>query len=157
MEIVDILSDYIYFEVLFKIHDSPMAGIRLSLYEVVAAFVVKFMYQRRITQISVVAGHFHHRVVFPQASGIAESGYSAFRAHAGSGGEYEFFLHLQELFGEFISHRFKDLGRNIDVVVAGGETLGTYSDSEYGHGIACVITRGEANSGNVVEYAEHFN
>ena len=94
MEVVDVLRDHIYIEIILKVFEDLVGGVGLYGGEGSAAVVVELMYERRVAHESVVAGHFHHVVVFPQAVGVAESADTALGAYSGACRYHEFELIL---------------------------------------------------------------
>ena len=85
VQVVDVLRDDSHVEVLFKLFQAEVGGIRLLVEQLPAQVVVERVDKRRIAHETVVARHVHHRVVVPQAVGVAECRQSALGADSSAG------------------------------------------------------------------------
>ncbi len=65
MKIVHILSHDIHIIPLFKLHQSHVGSIRLTIKESFAPLVIELVHYGRITREAIRAAHFHDRIVLP--------------------------------------------------------------------------------------------
>lgn len=93
MQIVHILGDDVGVEMLFKLLQAKMTGIRLTSQQFVPALVVELMHKSGVAPETVSAGHVHHRILLPKPSGIAEGADTALGAHSGACAYHEL-LHI---------------------------------------------------------------
>ena len=69
-----VLGDYVDVEVFLEVDKGAVAGVGLDGVELRAALVVELMDYGGVACEAVGAAHLHHRVLLPEASGVAEGG-----------------------------------------------------------------------------------
>ena len=84
MQVVHILGDDCHVVFLFQVGQHIMRMVGLHVHEILPPGVIKLQHRSRVFLEALHTGHFHRVEFFPQTVHVAESGYTALPADAGT-------------------------------------------------------------------------
>src|SRR5882757_5716051 len=97
MQVIDILRDNRYIEVLFKLGQTKMSGIGISLTYIPATHIVKIKHQSRVLPPASWGSHLRYLISFPKPIAVPESSQSAFRTNT-CARQYHQFFHTRKIY-----------------------------------------------------------
>src|SRR5690606_16284501 len=97
VEIVYVLGDDVYFEIIFQFCQEFVRGIGMHFEQLSSPLIVKIVDQVRVDSKTLRRSHFIDVMSFPQAIGIPECFDPAFGADTGAGEYDEFLFHFSRL------------------------------------------------------------
>src|SRR5664280_888693 len=84
MQVINILSDYLYIKIFFQLSQSKMALIRFTRLKLSSPFIIESQYQFLILCPGPGRCNLIYIIFFPETARIPEGFYSALRAHSGA-------------------------------------------------------------------------
>ena len=91
VQVVDVLGHHAHVKAVLQAGYQFVSLVRGGLGKIVAARVIESVHKSGVCGKSLGRGDLHHRILLPQAAGVAECGYAAFGAYAGTCGKYYLF------------------------------------------------------------------